>query len=229
MSRKLICVALLAGFSMVGMTACKSEVDNKPAATVTDPKPADAKPADDKPAADPGAAKAPEAPAAAAKDLEVDAAASSIEWVGAKVTGDHKGGFKAFTGKASLNDKGELDKISFEVDTKSVFSDNEKLTGHLMSADFFDVEKFPTATFASTAIAAKPGDNGATHEITGDMELHGVKKTVAFPAKVSVEGGKVSAEADFKINRFDFDIKYAGKADDLIKEEVGLTIKLATK
>lgn len=228
MSRKLIMIAFIAGFGMVGMTACKSEVDNKPAATVTDPTP----PTEEtKPTEDPAAAKMPEAPkeeakaAAPASTTDVNVEASKIEWIGAKVTGDHKGGFKGFTGKAGFDAEGNLMMVSFDVDTKTVYSDAEKLTGHLMSADFFDVEKFPKASFVSTAIVAKAGEN-MTHEVTGDMELRGVKKTVTFPVNVKVDGDKVVADADFKINRKDFGIVYEGKADDLIKDDVGMTIHL---
>lgn len=232
MSRKLIIVALIAGFGTFGLSACKSEVDNKPAATVTDPTPAET----DKPAENGAATDTPtEKPAEAAAHTEVaiNAEASKVEWVGAKVTGDHKGGFKTFTGKAHLDKDGNLAMVSFEVDTASLFSDgagmNEeftaKLEGHLKAADFLDVEKFPKATFASTGITAKAGE-GTTHEITGDLELRGTKKTVTFPATVKVEGDKVVADADFKINRKDFGITYEGMKDDLIKDDVGLTIHL---
>lgn len=227
MSRKLIMIAFIAGFGMVGMTACKSEVDNKPAATVTDAKPAE----ETKPAEDPAAAKTPEAPKEEAKAAEpasmadINIEKSKIEWIGAKVTGDHKGGFNGFTGKAGFDAEGNLMMVSFDVDTKTVYSDAEKLTGHLMSADFFDVEKFPKASFVSTGIVAKAGE-GMTHEVTGDMELRGVKKTVTFPVTVKVDGENVMADADFKINRKDFGIVYEGKADDLIKDDVGMTIHI---
>jgi polyisoprenoid-binding protein YceI len=98
-------------------------------------------------------------------------------------------------------------------------SDQEKLTGHLKSGDFFDVEKFPKATFTSTEI--KPGGaGGATHTITGNLELHGVKKSISFPAKVTVDASAVKADAEFVINRKDFGLVYPGKPDDLIKDEV---------
>jgi len=152
---------------------------------------------------------------------------SKIEWVGAKVTLKHDGGFKTFTGKVELAD-GALEggKVSVEIETKSVFSDAEKLTGHLLSPDFFDVEKFPKAEFASTEIKTG-GAEGATHTITGNLTLHGVTKSVSFPAKVEVSDSEVKATAEFSINRKDFDIVYPGKPDDLIHDNV--TIKLDIK
>ncbi|HRI10553.1 MAG TPA: YceI family protein [Nannocystaceae bacterium] len=201
----------LAGILVLG---CKSEIDNKPAAKVEEAK-GDTK----------GDAKGDAKPAAAAITYKVDAAASSIGWVGAKVTGDHKGGFSAFSGEAALTD-GKPTSISFVVDTTSVTSDDEKLTGHLKSPDFFDVEKFPKASFTSSAIAEKAGDGGVTHEISGELDLHGVKKAITFPAKLKVESTAASGEAEFTINRKDFGIVYAGMPDDLIKDEVLLKLSL---
>jgi len=149
---------------------------------------------------------------------------SKIEWVGAKVTLKHDGGFKTFTGKIELAD-GALEggKVSVDIDAKSVFSDNDKLTEHLLSADFFEVEKFPKAEFVSTEIKAG-GAEGATHTITGNLTLRDVTKSVTFPAKAEISDNQVKATAEFSINRKDFNIVYPGKPDDLIHDNV--TIKL---
>ncbi|NUO53317.1 MAG: YceI family protein, partial [Polyangiaceae bacterium] len=103
-----------------------------------------------------------------------------------------------------------------------------KLDGHLKSKDFFEVETFPKATFTSTEIKAG-GEGGATHTITGNLNLHGVEKSVGFPAKIKVEKDKVTAEAKFAINRKDFNIVYAGKADDLIKDDVLIKLTITAK
>ena len=107
----------------------------------------------------------------------------------------------------------------------SVKSDDEKLTGHLMAPDFFDVAKYPKATFESTEIK-KGGDNGATHTITGNLDFHGVKKSITFPAKITESATEIVADAEFVINRKDFGITYAGMADNLIKDDVVLKLKL---
>jgi hypothetical protein len=66
--------------------------------------------------------------------------------------------------------------------------------------------------------------NGGTHTITGNFDLHGVKKSISFPATIQVSPDSVSANAEFSINRKDFGINYPGKADDLIRD--GVVIKL---
>ncbi len=116
--------------------------------------------------------------------------------------------------------------LSFDVKTKSIYSDNEKLTGHLMSADFFDVEKFPEAGFKSTEIFEAKAD-GATHKITGNMTIREITKNITFPATVKAEGDMVNAMTEFTLKRFDYGIEFKGRKDDLIKDEVLLKINLA--
>jgi polyisoprenoid-binding protein YceI len=153
---------------------------------------------------------------------------SSIEYVGAKVTGKHEGKLGTFSGSIQLVDNDPTkSSVVVDIDVRSITSDNEKLTTHLKSPDFFDVEKFPKASFKSTSIKAG-GANGATHTITGNLELRGVSKQIAFPATIKVGEG-VQVNAEFAINRKDFGINYAGMANDLIKDDVLLKLKLDAK
>ena len=207
------------------LAACESEVDNKPAAKVveTEEKKGDEAKADDKKGDDKKADNGAAAASAVKGTYVIAADKSSIDWVGAKVTGDHKGGFKTFTGDLTV-DGGNVTALNFDVDTTSLWSDNDMLTGHLKGEDFFDVAKFPKATFKATKVEAK-AEGKNTHVITGEMDLHGVKKTIAFPAAVTVADDKVTANTEFTLKRFDFGINYKGKANDLIKDDVLLKIK----
>jgi polyisoprenoid-binding protein YceI len=148
-----------------------------------------------------------------------------VLFTGSKVTGKHEGGFADFTGTIDLvNKKPEESSVSVEIVTASVFADDPDLTGHLKSADFFDVEKFPKASFKSTKIS--PAASGG-YEVTGDLQLHGQTRPITFPAAITVGDDAVTVAADFSINRKDFGIVYAGKADDLIRD--GVVIKLDLK
>jgi polyisoprenoid-binding protein YceI len=173
--------------------------------------------------------KAPEPAPAGGSTYTFSQDGSKLEWVGAKVTGKHDGGFKTFNGTVRIPDgKIENGTVTVDIDTESVFSDAEKLTGHLKSPDFFDTAKFPKARFTSTSI--KPGgDSGATHTVTGNLELHGVTKSITFPAKIEQSNDEVTVKAEFGINRKDFGILYAGKADDLIKDDVLIKLDLKAK
>jgi polyisoprenoid-binding protein YceI len=159
----------------------------------------------------------------------IDPSTSKVEWTGAKITAHHDGKFTSFKGTITVpGGKAEAAKIHLDVDTPSITVEPTQLNGHLKSPDFFDVEKYPKATFDSTSITAG-GAGGATHTITGNLALHGVTKSVTFPATVAVTPGKVSAKADFSIVRKDWNLVYPGKPDDLIKDDVQihLTIEAA--
>lgn len=160
------------------------------------------------------------APVGEAKDYKFDQATSKVGWIGSKVTGKHEGGFGAFRGTVHVVDGDpEKSSVQVEIDTTSITSDQEKLTGHLKSADFFEVEKYPKATFVSTSV------KGST--VTGNLTLHGVTKQISFPATVRISADDVSVDTEFAINRKDFGISYPGKQDDLIRDDV--VIKLAIR
>ncbi len=150
---------------------------------------------------------------------------SEINFVGSKVTGSHDGGFKSFTGTFTVAD-GQLVGTGHQIviDMNSVWSDNENLTGHLKNEDFFDVEKHPTATFTLTALQAS-GEAGQ-YSVSGNFTLIGNTRNLTFPATATVEGEKISINAKFDINRKDWGVVYAGKADDLIRDEVVIELKL---
>lgn len=193
------------------LVACAEDVGkDKVAATVEEiPAAAPAEPAAE-PAAATGTAHA------------VDASKSSIRALGAKITAQHPIDFPDFSGSVTV-DGDTVTAIAFEVTMATLVSDAEKLTSHLKSPDFFDIDTHPKATFASTAIQAG-AEGDATHTVTGDLTLRGTTRRVTFPAKISVASGEVSASTEFVVNRKDFGIVYPGKPDDLIQDNVALTI-----
>jgi len=171
---------------------------------------------------------APESEAKAAPgkplaSLSIDPSNSKVEFVGAKVTASHPGGFTDFSGKLDLGDPLEQSRIEITIQTASLYADKEKLTKHLKSPDFFDVAQFPTAVFRSTEIKKE----GEGHLISGDLTLHGVTKRISFPASVAVTEAQVSANSEFSIDRKDFGIVYPGMPDDLIRDLVVIKLSLA--
>jgi polyisoprenoid-binding protein YceI len=180
-------------------------------------------PAADKPKASTGeAAPASSAPAAAEK-LAITPQNSKIEFVGSKVTGSEKGEFQKFNGTIDYLGQPEKSRVSITIDMSSVNAQEAKLTEHLKTPDFFDVAKFPQATFQSTEI--KPGgEKGASHTVSGNLQLHGVTKSITFPATISASNGAVAVDSTFSINRKDFGINYAGAANNLIRDDVVLTL-----
>ncbi len=180
-----------------------------------------ANPADDVPAADvaqEAAAPAPDAvPSPSQTRVFEVAEGSTISFVGSKITGSHDGGFHGFEGTVTLVDGDpEKSSVNLSIDTTTIWTDSERLTGHLKSPDFFEVETYPSATFTSTAIART--EDG--YRVTGNLTLHGTTKSISFPATIEAGPDRVTAKAEFSLKRFDFNIVYPGKPDDLIRDEV---------
>lgn len=152
--------------------------------------------------------------------LTLDAARSSLGYTGAKLTGSHDGQFPDFTGEIRL-DAAELtgSSVSIEIDMRTLQADDPRLTNHLRSDDFFDVARFPTATFSSSRLAPAEGED-VTHTVTGTLEMHGQSREVSFPANIEVSDGEVRARAQFIIDRTTWGVSYPGRAEDLIRNDV---------
>ena len=179
-------------------------------------------PAADKPAAEVGEA-VPSTAVAETGERLIFGEGSKIGFIGSKVTGSHEGGFESFQGQVSLvGGDPAASSVHVTIDTTSLWADRPKLTNHLKSPDFFDVATYPTASFHSTAI--ERSETG--YLITGNLDLHGVTKSITFPAEIVVEDGQVRVESEFSIKRFDFGIEYKGMADDLIRDDVVIKLQL---
>jgi polyisoprenoid-binding protein YceI len=151
---------------------------------------------------------------------------SAIGFIGAKVTGQHVGKFHEFNGRVEYVGTTPTG-IDFTINPASLKTDEAKLDTHLKSADFFDVARYPTATFVSKSVRpAEPGNPDGTHRISGTLTMHGVSKEVTFPARVEVTPQGVHATSDFKINRHDWGISYRGAPDNLIKDDVAIRLDL---
>ncbi len=153
---------------------------------------------------------------------------SKVVWKGYKVLGSHEGTIDISSGSLTFDDE-QLVGGKFSIDMTSInCTDLEgdykgQLEGHLKSGDFFDVEKFPTATLNITK-AKKSGKNA--YNIKADLTIKDVTKEVSFTA--SVYGSK--ATANIKIDRTDFNVKYGsasfvkGLKDKAIYDEFDLVL-----
>ena len=217
---------LALSLALTSVFACKSEVDSKPKAKVEE---AEKKP-DDKAGADKaGDTAGPEVkPAVEAKTFALTTEGSSIGFIGAKVTGDHKGNFEKFSGNTTV-EGGKLTGLSIVIEMGSMTTDSPDLTGHLLNADFFDATANPNAKFDLLSATEKAGEGGATHELAGNLEIKGKANKVTFPATLEVSDAGVHGKAEFSINRKDWGIDYPGKPDDLIKDDVALILDLNFK
>lgn len=152
---------------------------------------------------------------------------SKISFVGSKPDGKHEGGFKKFevTAIADFEEPGRSS-INIQIDTTSLWSDNEKLTNHLKSPDFFNVRKFPSITFESTEIVPDKGEDKHNATIKGDLYMLGKKVAVDVPIESTVTEEYVEMTAKFKIDRTKWGMDYGqGKVDNDVKINVEFVLK----
>ena len=122
--------------------------------------------------------------------------------------------------------------IEFSADIASVDTANADRDGHLRSGDFFDAENHPKLTFKASSFKKI---NDEKYEITGDLNIRGVAKTVVFPVEYSGiltdpwGNTKVGLSIEGKINRKDWGLNWYSPLETggvLVGEEVKLNIQL---
>jgi len=165
----------------------------------------------------------------------------TLGWTGSKVVGGsaHSGTISVVLG--DIRAKGaNIIGGQFTIDMKSIENTDlpagkgkEKLEGHLKNSDFFDVEKFPTATFIITGATPATDVEGATHNITGNLTLKDISKSITFPATVAVADNKLTAVSpSFVIDRTQWGIKYGSGSivglakDKVISNDIALKLNL---
>lgn len=171
-----------------------------------------------------------------ATNFNADPANSSIEWKGFKPTGSHNGTIGVSKGLVKVND-GTIESGSFVIDMKSITvtdipsedENNAKLKGHLTSADFFDVETYPSAKFEVTGISTKDGQT----MLSGNLTLKDATNNVTFPVSSSIEGNKMTLTSEtFVIDRSKWNVKHGSKSffdnlgDKFINDDIELKVNL---
>jgi len=118
-----------------------------------------------------------------------------------------RGAFENFSGAVVVAEDG-TPSVTAEIAVDSVHTGNEQRDAHIKAADFFDVDKYPTATFVSTGVVS----SGDGYVLAGDFTLKGVTKPIEL--KLEFNGvnpgmghGEVAGfEASVVLNRKDFGI-----------------------
>lgn len=184
--------------------------------------------------------------------INLDLQNSRLEWEGYKPTGKHNGTVQIKSGKVELKD-GNIVGGSFEIDLNTIkvldLTDpdyNKKLTGHLLSPDFFDVAKYPGASFSITSVVPIDGSKvdktkergplSPSHAITGNLTIKGITKSITFNALVETKDGMFSAITNqFFIDRAEFNVQYGSRKffdnlkDQFINDEMGITLIIKGK
>jgi polyisoprenoid-binding protein YceI len=146
---------------------------------------------------------------------EIDPAHTDVEFVGRHMMITKvRGRFSDVRGQITIAEKPEDSHVDVELGVASVSTGNSDRDSHLKSGDFFDAERFPTATFRSTTVRARPDD---TWEVDGDLTIRDVTRPVTL--QVDFDGGGASPFGDQRIG--------FSAATDVNREDFGLTYNVA--
>lgn len=204
--------------------ACKNEAKNK---------------------VEPGEAKEAATPTEEAATYEIDTTASTIEWRGTKPTGEHRGTINIESGNIMATQeqitggKVTIDMNSIKVTDEGMDEkDRTSLENHLKGTvegketDFFNVKKFPTATFEITGITEKDGQK----MLEGNLTIKDETKNIQFPINSDIDEEELSLESEtFTIDRTNWKVNYGSKSvfdnlgDNFISDEMELTINVKAK
>lgn len=141
-----------------------------------------------------------------------------------------RGAFKVFSATGETDDNGLPTKLSMEIDATTVDTNSEQRDGHLKSGDFFDTEKFPKITFASTKISGSKDDL----TIVGDLTIRGVTKPVTLKGELAETMKdpwgmpRTSLNVSGKIKRSEFGLTWNQALElggVLVSDEVKLSIE----
>jgi len=166
--------------------------------------------------------------------IDVNTEASTVKWIGSKMTESHNGEINIKSGKLVL-DHGRLVGGEFVIDMTTINTldmtekYNEKLNSHLRDSDFFDVEKYPTA---SIKIISVQMIERTKYQITADLTIKGITHPIIFDADVNIKGIAYLATANIKIDRTKWGVVYnSGNffedlGDYIIKDEIELDVFL---
>jgi polyisoprenoid-binding protein YceI len=114
----------------------------------------------------------------AAGTWEIDPAHSSFEFIARHMMAKVRGRFTEFSGTIQIAEIPEQSSAKIEIDVNSVSTRDDRRDGHLRSGDFFEVEKFPTISFASTAL--RPLDEDNRWELDGGLTIREVTRPVTW-------------------------------------------------
>jgi polyisoprenoid-binding protein YceI len=174
----------------------------------------------------------------------IDTTDSRVGFVGHGVGKNHAGKFKIASGSVAVANN-QITGGNFVIDIKSMDLQDKggmfdaKLRPHLMSGDFFDAEKFATATFAITSVQPYTKSNedtsivaGANYTVSGNLTLKGETKNVSFPAKIDLDENTLQAKANFDIDRRQWQMNYGNDkslGDKFISEKVNVDLDIQAK
>ena len=223
MKKQVLNLVLIAGVAM-GSVACKNDKQNK---------------------VEPGEAQDAAVATEDAVSYEIDTTASTIEWRGTKPTGEHIGTIDIAEGTIMATEE-EITSGQVTIDMQSIKvmdedldeKDRTSLENHLKGTvegketDFFNVNKYPTASFEITGVSEENGQK----MLQGNLTIKDSTKNIEFPVNTNLGGDEISIESEtFVIDRTDWGVNYGSKSvfdnlgDNFISDDMELTINVTAR
>ena len=223
MKKRVLNFVLVAGVTL-GSVACKDDKSNR---------------------VEPSEAQEAAVATEEAVTYEIDTTASTIEWRGTKPTGEHKGtiaiqdGTISATQEEITSGKVTIDMNSIKVTDEGMDQkDRTSLENHLKGTvegketDFFNVKKYPTASFEITGVTEENGEK----MLQGNLTLKDSTKNIQFPVNTNIGENEITLESEtFTIDRTNWGVNYGSKSvfdnlgDNFISDDMELTIKVTAK
>ena len=164
---------------------------------------------------------------------------SNVEWWGYKIAkteaSSHNGNVTLKSGDVVMKGNNIVGG-TFALDMTSINATDltgeyqTKLNNHLKTGDFFETDKFPSATYKITSVK-KNNNKAFPYLVNGTLTAKGVSNPVSFPAKISLKNGVLNMISDkFSFDRQKFGITYASAAKDVVvKDVIDMMINITAK
>src|SRR5450631_117770 len=142
-----------------------------------------------------------------------------------------RGRFTTFSGQLVTGDSPLDSSVTAEIDLASINTGSEQRDGHIRSADFFDVETYPTMTYRSTGVRQHGGD----YVLDGDLTLKGVTKNVPLTLELNgfgpdpFGGTRAGFTATGEINRRDFNVSFSAPMETggvVVSDKIGIQLEI---
>lgn len=174
--------------------------------------------------------------ATAVRTLEIDCSHSEVAFQVRHLLSKVRGRFAEFGGTLQYDGANpQNSRVDVTIQARSIDTAEGDRDTHLRSADFFEVDKYPTLTFTSTSVTPRSGN---TYDVAGDLTIHGVTRPVTLPATFLGTAQdpwgntKFVFEADLTLNRKDFGLLWNAALETggfLVGDEVRVSLSIQAK
>lgn len=175
-------------------------------------------------------------PATAVRTLQIDRSHSEVAFQVRHLLSKVRGRFADFAGTIEFDEVNPKNShVEVVITAASLDTADPDRDKHLRSADFFEVEKYPTIAFKSTSVTHRGGDS---YDILGDLTIHGVTRQLTLPASflgkaVDPWGNeKAGFEAELSLDRKDFGLRWNAALETggfLVGDEVRVFLSVQAK